>query len=141
MQSKKYNLQRFIDAQKDSYDLALFEIKEGCKLSHWMWYIFPQIAGLGHSARAQKYAIADKKEAVMYMQHPVLGPRLIEASEAILALPNEICPAFLGWIDTLKLCSCMTLFAEACPEYPVFEKVLDKFYAGEKDEKTLIRLL
>ena len=132
-----YDLQRFIDTQESVYAEALEEIKAGYKRSHWMWFIFPQVAGLGDSARARKYAINSREEAVGYMRHPILGPRLEEASEAILSLSPDICPSFLGYPDNLKLRSCMTLFAETCPHYDIFQKVIDKFYNGEKDPFTL----
>lgn len=133
----KYDLERFIYAQECYYQTALREVQDGCKRSHWMWYIFPQITGLGNSWKAQKYSISDVGEAVSYMQHPVLGPRLVEISQAVLELAPEICPACFGSPDDLKLRSCMTLFAEACPEISVFQAVLDKFYRGEKDPLTL----
>ena len=131
------NLDRFITAQHNTYQVALKEIKEAYKRTHWMWFIFPQLAGLGDSARAQKYAIANSLEARVYMQHPILGPRLLETSEAIFKLSPDICPTFLGFPDDLKLRSCMTLFSEVCPEYQIFQDVIDKFFEGEKDPLTL----
>ena len=132
-----YDLSRFLEAQKNSYDTALREIKTGRKRSHWMWYIFPQIRGLGYSAMAQHYAIRDLGEAREYLRHPVLGPRLIEISEALLALDESDPRRVMGSPDDLKLRSCMTLFQCAAPDQPVFGKVLDKFYGGKPDEKTL----
>ena len=132
-----YDLSRFLEAQKNSYDTALREIKAGRKRSHWMWYIFPQIRGLGYSAMANHYAIRDLDEAREYVQHPVLGPRLIEISEALLALDGSDPRRVMGPPDDLKLRSCMTLFQCAAPDQPVFGKVLEKFYGGRPDERTL----
>ncbi len=132
-----YDLSRFLEAQKNSYDTALREIKAGRKCSHWMWYIFPQIRGLGYSAMAQHYAIWDLGEAREYLRHPVLGPRLIEISEALLALEESDPRRVMGSPDDLKLRSCMTLFQSAAPDQPVFGKVLNKFYGGSPDGRTL----
>ena len=132
-----YDLSRFLEAQKNSYDIALREILAGRKRSHWMWYIFPQIRGLGYSAMAQHYAIRDLGEAREYLQHPLLGPRLIEISEALLALEESDPRRVMGSPDDLKLRSCMTLFQCAAPDQPVFGKVLDKFYGGKPDGRTL----
>ena len=132
-----YDLSRFLEAQKNAYDTALREIKAGQKRSHWMWYIFPQIQGLGYSAMARHYAIRGLGEAREYLQHPVLGPRLIEISEALLALEESDPRRVMGSPDDLKLRSCMTLFQCAAPDQPVFGKVLDKFYGGRPDGRTL----
>lgn len=132
-----HDLQRFVEAQENMYSVALQEIKESYKRSHWMWFIFPQLFGIGDSDKAHKYGIANIEEARSYMQHSILGPRLLEVSKTVLSLSPDICPAFLGWLDGLKLRSCMTLFAEACPEYEIFQEVLDKFFEGEKDQLTL----
>ena len=132
-----YDLSRFLEAQKNSYDTALREIRAGRKRSHWMWYIFPQIRGLGYSAMAQHYAIRDLGEAREYVQHPLLGPRLIEISEALLSLDESDPRRVMGSPDDLKLRSCMTLFQCAAPDQPVFGKVLDKFYGGRPDGRTL----
>ena len=132
-----YDLSRFLEAQKNAYDTALREIRAGWKRSHWMWYIFPQIQGLGYSAMAQHYAIRDLGEAREYLQHPVLGPRLIEISEALLSLDESDPRRVMGSPDDLKLRSCMTLFQCAAPDQPVFGKVLDKFYGGQPDGRTL----
>jgi len=133
-------LSRFVDAQAHSYDTALREIRAGRKRSHWMWYIFPQLRGLGYSSTAQLYGIRDLDEARAYMAHPVLGPRLIEISEALLGLSTNDPGAVLGWPDDLKLCSCMTLFELAAPDQPVFGRVLEKYYAGQRDHRTLAML-
>jgi len=132
-----YNLERFIKAQENMYYIALSEIKSAGKYNHWMWFIFPQIAGLGSSYYAQKYAISSIDEAKAYMMHPVLGPRLLECTEAVLTLSTKDCPAFLGHIDSLKLCSSMTLFAIAVPEYKEFQAVIDKFFNGKQDQRTI----
>lgn len=131
-----HDLNRFISAQERSYDAALREIKAGHKRTHWMWYIFPQIAGLGFSSTAQFYAISSMQEAKDYYAHPVLGKRLVEISEALLALDTSDAGAVMGYPDDLKLRSSMTLFLAATGD-AVFQKVLDKFYSGKPDSKTL----
>lgn len=131
-----HDLNRFISAQERSYDAALREIKAGRKRTHWMWYIFPQIAGLGFSSTAQFYAISSMQEAKDYYAHPVLGKRLVEISEALLALDTSDAGAVMGYPDDLKLRSSMTLFFEATGD-AVFQRVLDKFYSGKPDSKTL----
>lgn len=130
------SVERFIEAQKNSYDTALREIQTGRKRSHWIWYIFPQIQGLGFSATARYYAIKDREEAEAYMAHPVLRQRLIEISEALLGLESEDARDVMGYPDDLKLKSSMTLFA-VISEEPVFSNVLDKFFQGEVDERTI----
>ncbi|MBQ9686643.1 MAG: DUF1810 domain-containing protein [Oscillospiraceae bacterium] len=130
-------LDKFVTAQVRDYDTALREICAGRKRSHWMWYIFPQIQGLGFSSTAQYYGIRDLEQAKDYMEHPVLGPRLLEISEALLALDSSDPTAVMGYPDDLKLCSSMTLFELAAPEQPVFGRVLDKFYGGRRDYRTL----
>ena len=131
-----HDLNRFISAQERSYDAALREIKAGHKRTHWMWYIFPQIAGLGFSSTAQFYAISSMQEAKDYYAHPVLGKRLVEISEALLALGTSDAGAVMGYPDDLKLRSSMTLFLAASGD-AVFQRVLDKFYSGKPDSKTL----
>ena len=131
-----HDLNRFISAQERSYDAALREIKAGHKRTHWMWYIFPQIAGLGFSSTAQFYAISSMQEAKDYYAHPVLGKRLVEISEALLALDTSDAGAVMGYPDDLKLRSSMTLFLAASGD-AVFQKVLDKFYSGKPDSRTL----
>ena len=131
-----HDLNRFISAQERSYDAALREIKAGHKATHWMWYIFPQIAGLGFSSTAQFYAISSMQEANDYYAHPVLGKRLVEISEALLALDTNDAAAVMGYPDDLKLRSSMTLFLAASGD-AVFQRVLDKFYSGMPDSKTL----
>lgn len=131
------DLQRFTEAQETDYEIALAEIKRGRKTSHWMWYIFPQIDGLGFSSTAKFYAIKDKSEAVEYLRHPVLGSRLIEISEALLAHENKTAHEIFGSPDDVKLKSSMTLFGALDETNPVFRKVLDKYFGGERDERTL----
>lgn len=131
------SLNRFLDAQSTSYEQALSEIKSGHKRSHWMWFIFPQLQGLGYSETARFYAINDLQEAELYLQHPVLGPRLIEISKAMLALEGKTANQVLGNPDDLKLKSSMTLFAAVPGADPVFKAVLDKYYRGEEDQRTL----
>ena len=132
-----YNLSRFHKAQQSSYKTALAEIRSGRKRSHWIWYIFPQIQGLGYSSTAQYYAIADLNEAKAYLTDPVLRERLLEISNALLALdscdPSEV----MGYPDDLKLRSSMTLFSLADPECTVFRDVLVKFYDGREDSRTI----
>ena len=131
------SLDRFLQAQARSYDTALREIQSGYKRSHWMWYIFPQIQGLGFSSTAQYYAIADLQEAKDYLAEPTLRARLLEISNALLALDSHDPSAIFGWPDDMKLRSSMTLFAEAEPECTVFSDVLNQYFGGVKDDKTL----
>ena len=135
--SQASNLQRFIDAQSRNYNDALTEIKNGRKQTHWMWYVFPQIQGLGVSETAKFYAIQDKQEAEALVQHPVLGSRLLAISQALLALPSNDPYKILGSPDDMKLQSSMTLFGALPNADPVFQAVLDKFYSGKPDAKTL----
>lgn len=130
------DLTRFIEAQANDYDRALAEVTNGHKQSHWMWYIFPQIAGLGVSETARFYAIKNLDEANAYLQHPVLGGRLIEISKALLAVEGKTANQILGSIDELKLRSSMTLFGALPNTNPVFQAVLDKFFNGQDDPKT-----
>ena len=136
-----YDLERFYKAQEYDYETALSEIRNGRKESHWMWYIFPQVSGLGRSTMAEYYAIRSREEAKVYIEDPVLGKRLIEISQALLQVDSDDAEEVMGWPDNLKLRSCMTLFAEVAPEQPVFRSVLEKFYDGEMDGKTLDILL
>ena len=130
-------LDRFLDAQRGDYAAALAEVRRGRKTSHWMWYIFPQIAGLGQSSTARYYSIRDLEEAREYYAHPVLGQRLREISGALLELRGSDPVAVFGGIDSMKLKSSMTLFAMAAPDDPLFRQVLDKYYGGEQDALTL----
>lgn len=131
------NLNRFLTAQQTCYEDALEEIRSGQKRSHWMWFVFPQIEGLGHSETARYYAIRDMDEAKAYMENDTLGSNLIEISEALLQTESDDAAFVMGWPDNLKLRSSMTLFALAKPECQVFQKVLDKFFQGEMDPKTI----
>jgi uncharacterized protein (DUF1810 family) len=131
------NLQRFISAQEMDFQTALSEIKRGRKQSHWMWYIFPQIQGLGFSETSKFYAIKDVDEAEAFLQHPVLGKRLIEICNELLSNPGNDAHKIFGSPDDVKLKSSMTLFASLNNTDPIFQKVLDKFFGGEKDSKTL----
>ncbi len=135
--SQQDNLGRFIEAQAQMYKTALSEIRAGQKVSHWIWFIFPQLKELGYSPTAQFYGIADLAEAKAYLAHPTLRARLIEISEALLALEDSDPSSVMGYPDDLKLCSSMTLFEIADPSIPVFAKVLEKFYTGKRDEQTL----
>lgn len=135
--AQEHILDRFIEAQARNYDDALAEIKRGRKQTHWMWYVFPQIQGLGLSETAKFYAIQDVQEAEAFLKHPVLGSRLIAISNALLALASNDPYKVLGSPDDMKLQSSMTLFGSLPNTDPVFQAVLDKFYSGEKDRKTL----
>jgi len=130
------DLKRYTDAQQTSYETALSEIRSGRKRSHWMWYIFPQIQGLGMTPTSQYYAIKDLREAKEFLADPYLGGNLREISGALLELESSNASAVFGFPDDLKLRSSMTLFAEAGDD-EVFQKVLDKFFDGKKDERTL----
>lgn len=134
------DLSRFLKAQENTYETALMEINAGRKRSHWMWYIFPQIQGLGFSSTAQYYAIENLEEAAAYIAHPVLGARLIEISKALLKLDENDPRLVMGYPDDLKLRSCMTLFQIAAPDQPVFGQVLDKYFDGKPDGRTLDKL-
>ena len=132
-----YDLNRFIKAQEHDYEVALSEIKSGHKRSHWIWYIFPQIKGLGFSSTSEFYGLDGLAEAKEYIENDILRARLIEISEALLNLETSDARSVMGHIDDLKLKSSMTLFAEATPDIDVFQKVLDKFFDGKKDERTI----
>ena len=131
------SLQRFLDAQKADYEIALSEIKGGKKRSHWMWYVFPQIHGLGLSETSKLYSIKSLEEAKEFLNHPVLGKRLMEISKALLDLSSNDAHAVFGSPDDIKLKSSMTLFASLSNTDPVFQSVLEKFFEGRKDDKTL----
>jgi uncharacterized protein (DUF1810 family) len=130
------SLDRFVEAQAGTYDAALAELSAGRKRTHWMWFVFPQLAGLGSSPAARRYAIAGLAEARDYLAHPVLGPRLVEAARALLGVEGRSAGQILGHPDDLKLRSSMTLFAEAADDPAVFRAVLDKYYDGP-DPRTL----
>ena len=132
-----YDLNRFIKAQELDYDRALSEICAGRKRSHWIWYIFPQLAQLGYSYNARYYGISGLAEAQAYMKEPILRERLLEITRALLTLPDSDPLAVMGSPDDMKLCSCMTLFAVATPEYPEFQQVLDRYFGGKADHRTV----
>ena len=132
-----HDLDRFIQAQRNVYEQALAEIRTGRKRSHWMWYIFPQYAGLGSSAISQRYAIKSLEEAQAYLHHPVLGPRLVECADAALAIQDRSAVEVFGSPDDAKLRSSATLFAAVTPAGSVFSRLLDKYFAGERDDSTL----
>jgi uncharacterized protein (DUF1810 family) len=132
-----FDLSRFTSAQENVYDSALAELKNGRKRTHWMWYIFPQIDGLGYSATSKHYAIKSLEEARQYLSHPVLGTRLLECAEAVFAVEGRSVSEILGYPDDLKLKSSMTLFAYVAAPCSVFSRVLDKYFNGEQDALTL----
>ncbi len=131
------NLQRFLDAQEPVLDQVLTELRAGRKRTHWMWFVFPQLAGLGHSDRARFFAIADLDEARRYLAHPVLGPRLVQCTERVNAVQGKTAHDIFGSPDDLKLRSSMTLFAEAAGQPSPFQHALRRFFAGAPDSKTL----
>lgn len=133
----KYNLERFIEAQRKDYAIALSEIRNGRKETHWMWYIFPQVMGLGFTSISIEYSITDLDEAKAYLENEVLGKRLIEISNVLLTLPTNNASEIFGGTDTMKLRSSMTLFSLVPGADKVFEAVLEKFFNGRKDERTL----
>lgn len=135
-----FDLERFVDAQRGVYDQALAELQAGRKRSHWMWFIFPQIAGLGSSDMARRYAIALEDEAAAYLAHPVLGPRLRTCAAAVAAHDDRTADAIFDHPDDLKFHSSMTLFAEVAPDEAVFQTCLDQFFDGAGDPATLARL-
>jgi len=138
--SDPHDLQRFVDAQAHTYDQALAELRAGQKHTHWMWFVFPQIAGLGRSGMAQRFAIRSLAEAKAYLSHPLLGRRLITAAQALTALDTEDPAEVFGSVDAMKLHSSMTLFARAAPDEPVFREVLDHYFGGALDEGTTSRI-
>ncbi|CAN5491075.1 DUF1810 domain-containing protein [soil metagenome] len=140
IQSDPFNLQRFVDAQDSVYPQVLAELRAGAKRSHWMWFIFPQIQGLGSSPMAEKYAISSREEAAAYLAHPVLGQRLRECTALVLHTEGQTLDQILGYPDDLKFRSSATLFAYAAPDDLVFMAVLQKYFEGEPDPATLSRL-
>ncbi len=135
--SDPHDLNRFVRAQDSDYARALEEIQWGQKRSHWIWYIFPQFEGLGQSSTSKKYSIKSVAEAKAYLAHPVLGPRLIECCEAALKIEGRSAHTIFGSPDDLKLKSCATLFAQISPRGSVFHRLLDKYFEGDRDQKTL----
>ncbi len=132
-----YNLGRFLQAQEGIYATALAELQRGRKQSHWMWFIFPQVAGLGHSATSRRYAIQNREEGEHYLHHPILGKRLVECAQAVLQTTGRTAHEIFGSPDDIKLRSSMTLFASLPDADPVFAQVLDKYFQGERDTRTL----
>src|SRR5215472_9387455 len=132
-----YDLNRFMRAQEDDYERALSEIRSGRKRTHWMWYIFPQIDGLAFSSTSKRYSIKSLDEARAYLDHPILGPRLLECAEAVVRLEGRSAREIFGSPDDLKLRSCATLFAYVSPPGSVFDCLLTKYYQGRRDDKTL----
>jgi uncharacterized protein (DUF1810 family) len=137
---REFDLERFVDAQRGVYATALAELRAGRKHSHWMWFIFPQIAGLGRSEMARRYAIASSDEAAAYLAHPVLGARLRESAAAVLAHDDLDVDTIFGDPDNMKFHSSMTLFADVAPDEALFHDALDRFFGGEPDGATLTRL-
>jgi uncharacterized protein (DUF1810 family) len=135
-----FNLERFVDAQHGVYDTALAELRAGHKRTHWMWFIFPQIEGLGHSAMAQRYAIRSADEAAAYLAHPVLGPRLRACAAAVASHHDRGVDEIFGHPDNLKFHSSMSLFADIAPDEAIFQTCLDQFFDGRPDPATLERL-
>jgi uncharacterized protein (DUF1810 family) len=138
--SDPFNLERFVDAQAPVYEQARRELRAGRKESHWMWFIFPQIAGLGQSSMSIRFAIASLDEARAYLAHPVLGPRLRECAEIVAGVEGRTAREIFGPIDEMKFRSSMTLFARAAPDGDVFQRCLDKYFAGSPDPATVARL-
>lgn len=140
MTADPFDLQRFVDAQARAYDSVLAELRRGRKTSHWIWFIFPQLAGLGRSPTAQRYGIGSLAEARAYLRHDVLGPRLRECAELVSRIEGRAIEAIFGWPDDLKVRSSVTLFARAAEntaDRTLFRAVLDKYYGGEEDDATV----
>jgi len=135
-----FDLNRFIDAQRAVYPDVLEELRSGRKRSHWMWFIFPQLAGLGHSETSRFYAISGAAEATAYLNNPLMGARLLECTRTVLERSGQSARAMFGTPDDMKLRSCMTLFASVAPEQVCFQQVLDRFFDGETDAKTIALL-
>lgn len=132
-----HDLARFVVAQERVFEAALGEMRSGRKRSHWMWYVFPQFEGLGFSPTSVRYSIRSREEAESYLRHPVLGPRLVECAETLLRVEGRTAREILGSPDDLKLRSCATLFAAVSPAGSVFERLLERFFDGVRDERTL----
>ena len=131
-----YDFDRFVAAQESVYDGVLEELRRGCKIRHWMWFVFPQIGGLGHSAMSERFAIDSLSEARAYLAHPVLGPRLRECADIVLSTRERTATQIFGSTDATKLRSCVTLFHRAAPDEPLFTQILDRYYDGVADETT-----
>jgi uncharacterized protein (DUF1810 family) len=135
-----FDLQRFVDAQNPVYDSVCAELRDGQKQGHWMWFIFPQLRGLGHSDVAIKFAISSRQEAEAYLKHPVLGPRLKECTRLVILAEGRSINQIFGYPDDLKFRSSMTLFANTTSENQIFKDALQKYFAGEPDQLTIERL-
>ena len=133
----EFNLSRFVSAQEHIFDVALSELRRGRKESHWMWFIFPQLDGLGSSSTARKYAIRSLDEARSYLSHPILGPRLLKCCRAILSVQGKSAANIMGYPDDIKLRSSMTLFSLVAVSDSEFKEVIEKYFAGQKDPRTL----
>jgi uncharacterized protein (DUF1810 family) len=138
--SDTFNLKRFLDAQEPIIEEARAELRQACKRGHWMWFVFPQLKGLGHSEMAERFGISSRAEAETYLEHPVLGPRLIECTRLVNLVEGRTIEEIFGYIDTLKFRSSMTLFATVAGENTVFADALRKYFAGQQDPLTLDRL-
>jgi uncharacterized protein (DUF1810 family) len=138
--SDPFDLERFVIAQGPVYEQVRAELRNGRKASHWIWFIFPQIEGLGHSAMAHRFAISSREEAAAYAMHPVLGPRLRECTRLVNAIEDRSIDSILGRPDDLKFRSCMTLFARACTDNQLFLDAIQRYFGGELDASTLDRL-
>ena len=136
----RFQLQRFVDAQQPIYEAVLSELRAGRKRSHWMWFIFPQISGLGHSSTAQMFAVSSLAEAAAYLAHPILGPRLRECAGLVAGIKGRSVDEIFDGPDDLKFHSSMTLFARAAPREPIFAACLEKYFGGQLDPRTLARL-
>jgi len=132
-----FNLDRFVRAQAAVFAQVLAELRAGRKRSHWIWFIFPQVKGLGHSPQSDYYGIGSLEEAAAYLRHPLLGPRLVECTQLVNLVEGRTIREILGWPDDLKFRSSMTLFGRAAPENPVFQEALTKYFGGEPDSLTL----
>lgn len=137
MSTDPWNLARFVEAQQGDYEQALEEIRAGRKRSHWMWYVFPQFVGLGSSPVSEHYAIKSRGEAAAYLAHPTLGPRLVECAQAVLQLEGRSAHEIFGFPDDMKLRSSATLFASMSPDGSVFHRIIDKYFEGKRDARTV----
>ena len=140
MKSDPYNLNRFVSAQEGIFESVLAELRSGRKRTHWMWFIFPQVDGLGHSTTSRYYAIKSRAEAQQYLNHPILGARLLKCVELILAIDGKTASEIFGFPDNQKLKSSMTLFASIMDPESIFVRVLEKYFDGKRDEKTIYLL-
>ena len=136
----RFHLQRFVDAQQPVYETVLSELRDGRKRGHWMWFIFPQISGLGHSVTSQTFALSSLAEAAAYLAHRTLGPRLRECAALVASIEGRSVDEIFDYPDDLKFHSSMTLFAHAVPREPVFAACLEKYFGGQRDPRTLARL-